>query len=220
MQIEELKSWTREQMKKKIIEQDMEICRLNGICDKYRKDFSTFSEKNDLLEKENNKLKNTIEKLESEICGSSAYVVSAFEMFKGECWIKATSYDDVLLRLKKANKDNDKLVAENSKLKEEKQYLERTINESSLKMANLHQEICTLKRNYEEAKEFIELLKEKLSQYEEVEIKDTGYPERNECECAVKNDIDNKSDIINQLQTTIDILVDRYSALRKSVGMD
>lgn len=112
------------------------------------------------------------------------------------------------------------LAEENENLQVKNKSLNQSLKTMAEKLDQEKKECFFLKRNYEEAKELIELLEEKLSQYEKVEIKATNYPERNECECVEKDDIDNKSDIINQLQTTIDVLVDRYSALRKSEGMD
>ena len=112
------------------------------------------------------------------------------------------------------------LAEENENLQVKNKSLNQSLKTMAEKLDQEKKECFFLKRNYEEAKELIELLEEKLSQYEKVEIKATNYPEWSECECVEKDDIDNKSDIISQLQTTIDVLVDRYVALRKSEGMD
>lgn len=112
------------------------------------------------------------------------------------------------------------LAEENENLQVKNKSLNQSLKTMDEKLAQEKKEYFFLKRNYEEAKELIELLEEKLSQYEKVEIKATNYPEWSECECDGEDDIDDKSDIISQLQTTIDVLVDRYVALRKSEGMD
>ena len=59
--------------------------------------------RNRKLESENEELRKRLEKLESGICGGSPCIVSGFHSFKGESWIRATTYDEVLLRLKNAN---------------------------------------------------------------------------------------------------------------------
>ena len=59
--------------------------------------------RNRKLESENEELRKRLEKLESGICGGSPCIVSEFHSFEGESWIRATTYDEVLLRLKKAN---------------------------------------------------------------------------------------------------------------------
>lgn len=53
------------------------------------------------LKEQNNNIRKRLEKLESGICSGSPCIVSEFHSFEGESWIRATTYDDVLLRLKK-----------------------------------------------------------------------------------------------------------------------
>lgn len=95
------------------------------------------------LKSENNELRKRLEKLESDICGKSPYIVSEFHSFEGELWIKASTYDDVLLRLKNANeriidleqdifnkstdelKQVEKLSSENKSLKDENKALKQ-----------------------------------------------------------------------------------------------
>ena len=109
------------------------------------------------LKSENDELRKRIEKLESGICGGSPCIVSEFHSFEGESWIRATTYDDVLLRLKKANerisdleqkrlnqelnslkgvkemqKLNDELKEENKSLKQQKEYLKSILESMSM----------------------------------------------------------------------------------------
>ena len=92
---------------------------------------------------DNENLRRRIAKLESDICGTSPCIVSEFHSFEGESWIKATTYDDVLLRLKKANeritdleqdrfnksteelKQAENLSSENKSLKDENKALKQ-----------------------------------------------------------------------------------------------
>lgn len=99
------------------------------------------------LKSENDELRKRFEKLESGIYGGSPCIVSEFHSFEGESWIKATTYDDVLLRLKKANesitdleqdrfnksteelKQVEKLQSENKSLKDENKALKQHIKD-------------------------------------------------------------------------------------------
>lgn len=99
------------------------------------------------LKSENNELRKRLEKLESDICGTSPCIVSEFHLFEGESWIKASTYDDVLLRLKKANeritdleqdifnkstdelKQAENLSSENKSLKDENKALKQRIKD-------------------------------------------------------------------------------------------
>lgn len=68
-----------------------------------RADMWDIVNENRKLKSENDELRKRLEKLESGICGGSPCIVSEFHSFEGESWIRATTYDDVLIRLKKAN---------------------------------------------------------------------------------------------------------------------
>lgn len=99
------------------------------------------------LKSENNELRKRLGKLESGICGTSPCIVSEFHSFEGESWIKASTYDDVLLRLKNANeritdleqdifnkstdelKQVEKLSSENKSLKDENKALKQRIKD-------------------------------------------------------------------------------------------
>ena len=166
------------------------------------------------LKSENDELRKRIEKLESCICGGSPCIVSEFHSFEGESWIRATTYDDVLLRLKKANerisdleqerlnqglnsfkgieamqKLNDELKAENKALKQQIKDLEDACDQS-----------C-------------------FSDYEELPYGDE--PEEKGALIAELQDQHQQDCIrINDLTTTVHVLAGLYSTLRKTVGMD
>lgn len=166
------------------------------------------------LKSENDELRKRIEKLESDICGGSPCIVSEFHSFEGESWIRATTYDDVLLRLKKANerisdleqkrlnqgldsfngieamkKLNDELKAENKALKQRIKDMEGVCDGSCFS-------------DYEE-----------LPYGDEPEEKDALIAElqyQHQQDCIR----------INDLTATVHVLAGLYSALRKNVGMD
>lgn len=56
MNIDDLKGWSNDKLKKKIIEQDIEIFNLNSRCEKFSKDFQRFASQRDSLEAENKAL--------------------------------------------------------------------------------------------------------------------------------------------------------------------
>lgn len=173
MRKEDLKNWTREQMKGEILRLHRKL-ELFGIkfeenpnnfsfshhgnryyAGKLVNDYVTLKEENSLIKSEyndainsftsvsidNENLRRRIAKLESDICGTSPCIVSEFHLFEGESWIKASTYDDVLLRLKNANKritdleqdmfnkstdelkQVEKLSSENKSLKQQNDYL-------------------------------------------------------------------------------------------------
>ena len=180
--------------------------------------------RNRKLEFENEELRKRLEKLESGICSGSPYIVSEFHYFDGESWIRATTYDDVLLRLKKANeriadleKDRfnksidelkriEKLSSENKSLKDENTALEQQINDLEDVVNNYEPQFARdddiSAFNYGCAKKWITEMgcKRKIQELQDQHQQD-----------CIK---------INQLHVTIDTLVDKYSRLRKTVGMD
>ena len=171
-----------------------------------RADMWDIVNENRKLKSENNELRKRLEKLESDICGKSPYILSEFHLFEGESWIKASTYDDVLLRLKNANerikdleqdifnkstdelKQVEKLSSENKSLKDENKALKQRIKDL--------EDICNGSCFSDEEDEKDKLIAELQDQHQQDCIK------------------------INQLHVTIDTLVDKYSRLRKSVGMD
>ena len=171
-----------------------------------RADMWDIVNENRKLKSENNELRKRLEKLESGICGGSPCIVSEFHLFEGESWIRATTYDDVLLRLKKANeritdleqdrfnksmeelKQAENLSSENKSLKDENKALKQQIK--------YLEDICDGSCFSDEKDERDKLIAELQDQHQQDCIK------------------------INQLHVTIDTLVDKYSRLRKTVGMD
>ena len=206
MRKEDLKDWTKDQMVRKIISlyQSKEI--LEKEVKRMDKCIGSREEKTDELTKENDELRKRLKKLESGICGGSPCIVSEFHSFEGESWIKATTYDDVLLRLKKANeritdleqdilnkstdelKQVEKLSSENKSLKDENKALKQRIKDL--------EDICNGSCFSDEEDEKDKLIAELQDQHQKDCIK------------------------INQLHVTIDTLVDKYSRLRKTAGMD
>ena len=140
MRKEDLKNWTRDMLKERIIE-------LGGIIEQWKRDNGEMLQIMEETQKENDELRKRLKKLESGICGGSPCIVSEFHSFEGESWIKATTYDDVLLRLKKANeritdleqdilnkstdelKQVEKLSGENKSLKDENKALKQRIKD-------------------------------------------------------------------------------------------
>ena len=171
-----------------------------------RADMWDIVNENRKLKSENNELRKRLEKLESDICGTSPCIVSEFHLFEGESWIKATTYDDVLLRLKKANeritdleqdmfnksteelKQVENLSSENKSLKDENKALKQRIKDL--------EDICNGSCFSDEEDE-----KDKLI----ADLQDQHQPD------CIR---------INDLTTTVHVLAELYSALRKNVGMD
>ena len=171
-----------------------------------RADMWDIVNENRKLKSENNELRKRLEKLESDICGTSPCIVSEFHSFEGESWIKASTYDDVLLRLKKSNeritdleqdrfnksteelKQAENLSSENKSLKDENKALKQRIKDS--------EDICDGSCFSKSEDDRDKLIAELQDQHQQDCIK------------------------INQLHVTIDTLVDKYSRLKKTVGMD
>lgn len=195
------------------------------------------------LESENYKLRKRMEKLEIDICGTSPCIVSEFHSFEGESWIKATTYDDVLLRLKKANERITDLEQDmfNKSMDEVKQVEKLSSENKSLKDENkaLKQQNEYLKSIFESMSlpESPEIVMRKTGMFSEEEIQAHMRANKKiweDMENTVSENVINKDTLIaelqdqhqqdcikiNQLHATIDTLVDKYSRLRKNVGMD
>ena len=238
MRKEDLKNWTREQMKSEILRLYRKL-ELFGIefeenpnnfsfshhghryyAGKLVNDYVALKEENSLIKSEyndainsftsvsidNENLRRRIAKLESDICGTSPCIVSEFHSFEGESWIKASTYDDVLLRLKNANeritdleqdifnkstdelKQEEKLSSENKSLKDENKALKQRIKDL--------EDICDGNCFSDET------------------------DDRDEKIAKMQDRIDNDCVRINRLKVTINTLVDMYGLLRNQVGMD
>ena len=236
MRKEDLKNWTRDMLKDRIIE-------LGGIIEQWKRDNGEMLQIMKKTQNENNELRKRLEKLESDICGTSPCIVSEFHLFEDESWIKASTYDDVLLRLKNANKritdleqdmfnksteelkqveklqsENKSLKDENKALKQQNEYLKSIFE--SMSMAERPEDVMRKTGLFSE-EAICEYMKENETTLQD--MKKTVY----------ENDVDRDTLIaelqdqhqqdcikINQLHVTIDTLVDKYSRLRKTVGMD
>ena len=199
MRKEDLKNWTRDMLKERIIE-------LGGIIEQWKRDNGEMLQIMEETQKENDELRKRLEKLESGICGMSPCIVSEFHLFEGESWIKATTYDDVLLRLKKANERITDLEQDifNKSTDELKQVEKLSSENKSLKDEN-------------------KALKQQIKYLEDIcdgSCFANETDDRDEKIAKMQDRIDSDCVRINRLKVTINTLVDMYGLLRNQVGMD
>lgn len=236
MRKEDLKNWTRDMLKDRIME-------LEKIVEQWKCDNGEMLQIMKKTQNENNELRKRLEKLESDICGTSSCIVSEFRLFEGESWIKASTYDDVLLRLKNANERITDLEQDifNKSTDELKQAEKLSSENKSLKDENkaLKQQNEYLKSIFESMSppESPEIVMRKTGMFSEEEIQAHMRANKKiweDMENTVSENAINKDTLIadfqdqhqqdcikiNQLHVTIDTLVDKYSRLRKTVGMD
>lgn len=208
-----------------------------------RADMWDIVNENRKLKSENNELRKRLEKLESDICGKSPYIVSEFHSFEGESWIKASTYDDVLLRLKNANERITDLEQDifNKSTDELKQVEKLSSENKSLKDENkaLKQQNEYLKSIFESTSppESPEIVMRKTGMFSEEEIQAHMRANKKiweDMENTVSENAINKDALIadfqdqhqqdciriNDLTTTVHVLAGLYSALRKNMGMD
>lgn len=166
------------------------------------------------LKSENDELRKRIEKLESDICGGSPCIVSEFHSFEGESWIRATTYDDVLLRLKKANERISDL--EQKRLN---QGLDSFNGIEAMKKLNdeLKAENKALKQHIKDMEDACD--GSCFSDYEDLPFGDDEY-EKDELIAELQDQHQQDCIRINDLTTTVHVLAGLYSALRKNEGMD
>lgn len=158
------------------------------------------------LKSENDELRKRIEKLESDICGGSPCIVSEFHSFEGESWIRATTYDDVLLRLKKANERISDL---------EKKRLNQGLDSFN--------GIEAMQKLNDELKAENKALKQHIKDMEGVcdgSCFSDETDDRDKKIAKMQDRIDSDCVRINRLKVTINTLVDMYGLLRNQVGMD
>ena len=275
MRKEDLKNWTREQMKGEILRlhRKLELFSIKFeenpnnfsfshhgnryYAGKLVNDYVALKEENSLIKSEyndainsftsvsidNENLRRRIAKLESDICGTSPCIVSEFHSFEGESWIKATTYDDVLLRLKKANERITDLEQDrfNKSTEELKQAENLSSENKSLKDENkaLKQQNEYLKSIFESMSppESPEIVMRKTGMFSEEEIQAHMRANKKiweDMENTVSENAINKDALIadfqdqhqqdciriNDLTTTVHVLAGLYSALRKNMGMD
>ena len=199
MRKEDLKNWTRVMLKDRIME-------LEKIVEQWKCDNGEMLQIMKKTQNENNELRKRLGKLESDICGTSPCIVSEFHLFEGESWIKASTYDDVLLRLKNANKRITDLEQDmfNKSTEELKQVENLSSENKSLKDEN-------------------KALKQRIKDLEDIcdgscSANETDY--RDEKIAKMQDRIDSDCVRINRLKVTINTLVDMYGLLRNQVGMD
>lgn len=199
MRKEDLKNWTRDMLKDRIIE-------LGGIIEQWKRDNEKMLQIMKKTQNENNELRKRLGKLESDICGTSPCIVSEFHLFEGESWIKASTYDDVLLRLKKANERITDLEQDifNKSTDELKQVEKLSSENKSLKDEN-------------------KALKQRIKDLEDVcdgSCFSDETDDQDEKIAKMQDRIDSDCVRINRLKVTINTLVDMYGLLRNQVGMD
>lgn len=207
MRREDLKNWTRDMLKDRIIE-------LGGIIEQWKRDNEKMLQIMEETQKENDKLRKRLEKLESGICGGSPCIVSEFHSFEGESWIRATTYDDVLIRLKKANERISNL---------EKKRLNQGLDSFN--------GIEAMQKLNDELKAENKALKQHIKDMEDVcdgscfsDYEDLPYGNESEEKDALIAELQDwhQQDCIriNDLTTTVHVLAGLYSTLRKNAGRD
>lgn len=199
MRKEDLKNWTRDMLKDRIME-------LEKIVEQWKCDNGEMLQIMKKTQNENNELRKRLGKLESDICGTSPCIVSEFHLFEGESWIKASTYDDVLLRLKNANKRITDLEQDmfNKSTEELKQVEKLSSENKSLKDEN-------------------KALKQRIKDLEDIcdgSCFANETDDRDEKIAKMQDRIDSDCVRINRLKVTINTLVDMYGLLRNQVGMD
>lgn len=199
MKKEDLKNWTRDMLKDRIIE-------LGGIIEQWKRDNGEMLQIMKKTQNENNELRKRLGKLESDICGTSPCIVSEFHLFEGESWIKASTYDDVLLRLKNANERITDLEQDifNKSTDELKQVEKLSSENKSLEDEN-------------------NALKQRIKDLEDIcdgSCFANETDDRDEKIAKMQDRIDSDCVRINRLKVTINTLVDMYGLLRNQVGVD
>ena len=199
MRKEDLKNWTRNILIDRIME-------LEKIVEQWKRDNGEMLQNMKKTQSENNELRKRLGKLESDICGTSPCIVSEFHSFEGESWIRATTYDDVLLRLKKANERITDLEQDrfNKSMEELKQVEKLSSENKSLKDEN-------------------KALKQRIKDLEDIcdgSCFANETDDRDEKISKMQDRIDSDCVRINRLKVTINTLVDMYGLLRNQVGMD
>ena len=182
------------------------------------------------LEEQNNNIRKRLEKLESGICGMSPYILSEFHLFEGESWIKASTYDDVLLRLKNANeritdleqdifnkstdelKQVEKLSSENKSLKDENKALKQRIKD----LENVCDARCFL-----DGKDLIESLKKHME--DDICISDIPFDDSEIDYDALIAELQgqHQQDCIryNDMRTAYLVTLDELARLREQFGI-
>lgn len=141
-------------------------------------------------------------------------IVSKYYTFEGKSFVEAATYDEVLYKLKRAN---DKVYELTNKL-EKVEAENNSLQESHIKLYNDTKDtIRSLKEENQELKQKIQYERDRYDRdvpfFKSTLRRDdtiTKLQDQHQQDCIK----------INQLHVTIDTLVDKYSRLRKTVGMD
>lgn len=137
-------------------------------------------------------------------------ITSTYHRIDGEDYVKAKDYDNIFLKLMSANKKIEELEAQ---IERDKELLEIKTDEVSISEDKIPSCLCPycggnrsgkIPEGYEANEESLLFADE---QYEDDLIEELQ--DRHQQDCIT----------INQLQTTIDILVDRYATLREMRGL-
>lgn len=140
-------------------------------------------------------------------------IVSKYYTFEGKSFVESATYDEVLYKLKRAN---DKFYELTSEL--EKSEAENTsLQNSHIKLYN------DTKDTIRSLKDENKSLKQSLQNMTDVCDGSCFSDEEDDMDKLIAELQDqHQQDCIkiNQLHVTIDTLVDKYSMLRKTVGMD
>lgn len=207
MRREDLKNWTRDMLKDRIME-------LGGIIEQWKRDNEKMLQIMKKTQMENDELRKRLEKLESGICGSGVMITAEYHMCDGELWCNTRAYDEVLCRLYKANERiselEQKLINQGLDSLKEVEKMKKLNDELKTENTALKQHI----KDMEDACDG-----SCFSDYEDLPFGDDE-DEKDELIAELQDQHQQDCIKINQLHVTIDTLVDKYSRLRNTVGMD
>ena len=141
-------------------------------------------------------------------------IVSKYYTFEGKSFVESATYDEVLYKLKRAN---DKVYELTNKL-EKVEAENKSLMDSHIKLYNDTKDtIRSLKEENQELKQKIQYERDRYDRdvpfFKSTLRRDdtiTKLRDQHKRDCIK----------INQLHVTIDTLVDKYSRLRNTAGMD
>lgn len=236
MRKEDLKDWTRDRLKDEVVRLHNKLD-LFGI--KFEENPNNFSFSyhgdrywagtivNDIvvLKEENKSLKSRIEKIESGICGEGI-IFSKYDTFEGESWIRAEQYDEVLLRLQKANERTNKLEAENKAIKQQIQNVKNILEavykpesaESVMQKTGCFtekaiKEVCNYEPQLAPDDDISSFNHECMKQW----VEELAYKKKN---MELQDQHQQDCIRINDLRTAYLIMVDELAKLREQFGME
>ena len=141
-------------------------------------------------------------------------IVSKYYTFEGKSFVEAATYDEVLYKLKRANDEVYELTNKLKKVEAEN----TSLMDSHIKLYNDTKDtIRSLKEENQELKQKIQYERDK---YDRDVLFFKSTLRRDDIITKLQDQHQHDCIKINQLHVTIDTLVDKYSSLRKTVGMD